>query len=218
MANFSSFDPSQVKGFGTVGVNTAETMQKAAENHNLNLSYDSVNKQFTILNSSHMSKESVQDIFNKYSYNGWEPEVKNETDDRGNFLVGLKSVPYKEYQSFLKPSEGEQKKPPKAKPASFKKSAFSKEEISKARDIDAKELVNSIESQLGIRFKGKKVIDVGCRSGENCLAMQKAGAEVVGIDPDDTEFDVAREKGMEPSQLTKATQATKQAQSIDHAL
>ncbi|HUD01072.1 MAG TPA: methyltransferase domain-containing protein, partial [Rhabdochlamydiaceae bacterium] len=60
-------------------------------------------------------------------------------------------------------------------------------------------------NSVGVSLKGLKCIDIGCRSGENTLAMQKVGAEVIGIDPDDSEFLMAREKGMKASQLFKMT-------------
>ena len=65
------------------------------------------------------------------------------------------------------------------------------------RDDFAIQLVANIQEKLGIALHSKECIDIGCRSGENGIAMQQAGAKVVGIDPDDSEFEVARQKGME---------------------
>jgi len=73
------------------------------------------------------------------------------------------------------------------------------------RDNEAKQLVADITKSLRISLGGKSVIDVGCRSCENTLAMQAAGATVIGIDPDKGEFGVAKEKGMKDSQLVNAT-------------
>lgn len=69
----------------------------------------------------------------------------------------------------------------------------------------AKDLVEKIEKVFGIVLKGKKIIDVGTRSGENALMMQNAGADVVAIDPDDSEFYKAVDLGFFKESLFKAT-------------
>ena len=51
----------------------------------------------------------------------------------------------------------------------------------------------------------KTCLDVGCRSGENTAAMAREGAEVIGIDPDDTEFEKAKSLGIKETHLVKAT-------------
>lgn len=56
----------------------------------------------------------------------------------------------------------------------------------------AEQLVFDIERLLGVSLQGLRCIDIGCRSGENALAMQEAGAAVIGIDPDDLEFGKAQ--------------------------
>ena len=92
MTSFSSFDPLHVGSFGDNGRETARTMNKAVQEHNLGLGFNSESKQFTVLNSSSMSKESVQDIFDKHNYNRWKPMVTDETDKEGNFQVRLKAI------------------------------------------------------------------------------------------------------------------------------
>ncbi len=54
-----------------------------------------------------------------------------------------------------------------------------------------------------IQFSNKNCIDVGCRSGENSWEIQKAGAIVTAIDPDDSEFSTAKALGIKEEQLTK---------------
>jgi 2-polyprenyl-3-methyl-5-hydroxy-6-metoxy-1,4-benzoquinol methylase len=73
------------------------------------------------------------------------------------------------------------------------------------RDDFALQLVENIQGALGISLRGKECIDIGCRSGENAIAMQQVGAKVIGIDPDDSELETAREKGMESRQFFKTT-------------
>lgn len=63
------------------------------------------------------------------------------------------------------------------------------------RDDFASQLVSKLEGHLDISLTGKEILDIGCRSGENAIAMQRAGANVIGIDPDSSEFDTARKKG-----------------------
>jgi 2-polyprenyl-3-methyl-5-hydroxy-6-metoxy-1,4-benzoquinol methylase len=73
------------------------------------------------------------------------------------------------------------------------------------RDGIAKETIRDIKVKFQISFKDKRVLDVGCRSGENTIAMMNEGADVIGIDPDDSEFSVALSKGMAVNQLFKKT-------------
>lgn len=73
------------------------------------------------------------------------------------------------------------------------------------RNDFASQLVAMIQNDLDIELQGKMCIDIGCRSGENALAMQQAGAKVIGIDPDDSEFQVAIQGGMEKECLHKIT-------------
>lgn len=79
------------------------------------------------------------------------------------------------------------------------------ENFSPFRERVADRTISDIQKKLSISFQGKTCVDIGCRSGENMLAMQKAGAKVIGIDPDDEEFAIARAKGIENEQLVKAT-------------
>ncbi len=72
------------------------------------------------------------------------------------------------------------------------------------RDKTARGIIRDLTS-LDISLKGKNIIDVGCRSGENMLAMQAEGATVIGIDPDDSNFNIALSKGARVDQLYKKT-------------
>ncbi len=77
--------------------------------------------------------------------------------------------------------------------------------IKKTNPFASSLIVSNIQDHLGVSLEGKLCIDVGCGSGENAIAMQQAGAKVIGIDPNVTEFVTAKTKGMTDKQLIKAT-------------
>jgi len=49
----------------------------------------------------------------------------------------------------------------------------------------AKGLISVLRERLGMDFKGKKILDVGCAYGSFSIELAKLGAEVVGIDISD---------------------------------
>lgn len=57
----------------------------------------------------------------------------------------------------------------------------------------AKEVL--ISTQQICDINGKKILDVGCRTGENALAYSRAGAEVYGVDFDEKSLDIAIREG-----------------------
>jgi SAM-dependent methyltransferase len=181
------FDPSRVTGYGTTGQNTARKMNDVATSHSLELNYNTGSKQFTLLGSSDISKEALEKIFAEKVYDRWKPQILYETDSLGNRLFRLVHV-----DDSLSASATH-----RAVTAPMGRSW--------TRDDYAADLVRNIERSLRVSLDGKNIIDVGCRSGENALAMQAAGATVIGIDPDDREFGTAKEKGIKDSQLVKAT-------------
>lgn len=182
-----SFDPSRVSGYGTSGQETARKMASTLKAHSLSVTYNADNKKFTIHNSSEIDKETIAKIFSEAVYEGWQPQVLDETDDLGNRLVQLRAIV--ELSGAGKTVT--------ATSASLGRSW--------TRDDYAAQLVSNIQDHLGVSLSGKTCIDVGCRSGENAIAMERAGAKVIGIDPDDTEFATAKAKGMTGDQLVKAT-------------
>ena len=46
----------------------------------------------------------------------------------------------------------------------------------------AKDALSMLEKKLGIEWKGKRVLDVGCAYGSHTIELAKRGAEAVGID------------------------------------
>lgn len=228
MHDFRPFDPNLVTSFGSFGKETAEKMSKALENNNLNLSYDPKTKMFTVLGSSNLSKDKVSEIFKQQNYDHWEPQVTDETDTEGNLLVQLTSKPVNSpflgstgpASTYMRPvvntapsqntrtwtnqNPPSTPAPPLSKQSQLQADAVSSPLPSDFRDSEARRLVESIR-KLGIKLTGKTCLDIGCRSGENALAIQKAGAKVTGIDPDDSEFKTAASKGMEKEDLRKET-------------
>ena len=186
--NIPSFDPSGALGYWTSGQDTITKMTNILETHSLTITYDQDNKKFTIPDSSHINKETIAKILSVAFYHSWKPQVLDETDNVGNWLVELR--------------------PTVSQPSSVQKTKTATThnlELSKHRDNAAEELVSNIKTHLKVSFSGKTCLDIGCRSGENTLAMAKAGAQVIGIDPDDKEFEIAKFKGMTSEQLVKAT-------------
>jgi SAM-dependent methyltransferase len=46
----------------------------------------------------------------------------------------------------------------------------------------AKDTLDKLEKEFGLKWKGKKVLDVGCAYGSHTIELAKRGAEAVGID------------------------------------
>jgi 2-polyprenyl-3-methyl-5-hydroxy-6-metoxy-1,4-benzoquinol methylase len=134
-----------------------------------------------------LKSEEIEKIFSENKYHGWRPTVLEEVDSDGNHLVRLIYVIEDRFSGI---DSAAQRAFPTVK--------------NPTRDDHALQLISNLQS-LGVSFDEKTCIDVGCRSGENSLAMQAAGAKVIGIDPDDGEFEVAVKKGIDESQLAKAT-------------
>ena len=153
----------------------------------MGLSYDPSSKTFTVLGSSSLESEEIEKIFSENKYHGWRPTVLEEVDSDGNHLVRLIYV-------IEDRSSGAHQAAHRTFPVVR----------NPTRDDFASQLVSDLKS-LRVSFHGKTCIDVGCRSGENSLAMQKAGAKVIGIDPDSGEFETAVKKGLDESTLVKAT-------------
>lgn len=193
--NVPPFDPTQVVGYGTSGQESAKKMADSLISRSLLIKYDSNTKKFTILGSSEINKEVMEKIFAENTYHNWQPEVLDETDEFGNRLVQLRAIT-NVYGPHFKPRGGRiQERTRIVARTSFQPS----------REGLATELVSNIENYLHVVLSNKTCLDVGCRSGENAIAMQRSGAIVTGIDPDDSEFFTAESKGMKRDQLFKAT-------------
>lgn len=81
--------------FGLCGQKTVETMVKAIEESFKNecqLTYNEQTKTFTILNSREISRKTIQEIFSRESYDGWQPQVQFFPDREGNKIVKLIGV------------------------------------------------------------------------------------------------------------------------------
>ncbi len=191
--SFRLFDPQTVSGYGSCGQETAQKMYKSLSDHSLGLSYEPSFGRFTALGSASLANEKIEEIFSKNNYRGWEPSVLKEVDSDGNHLVKLLAKDHLGKADFER--EGEGAEAPLLDIFAGR---------TPTRDDYALQLISDLQF-LGILFSGKTCIDVGCRSGENSLAMQTAGAKVIGVDPDDEEFEIAVKKGLDKSRLLKAT-------------
>jgi 2-polyprenyl-3-methyl-5-hydroxy-6-metoxy-1,4-benzoquinol methylase len=196
------FDASRVVGFGVSGQQTVRQMAEAIEKPfkgKCELIYNEVTKKFTILNSSEVSIETIQDIFSKHKYDGWQPEVESLADSEGNKIAKLIMVSPQARDSLIPASKLG------AKQSEFDQSISSKPtKLTSTRQETAYDLVLKMKL-FKIIFENKKCLDVGCRSGENAFAMQEAGAIVTAIDPDDSEFESALKLGIPKEQLHKLT-------------
>lgn len=86
------FDSSRVIGYGLSGQHAAQQMAEAVETSfkgKCHLVYNEETKIFTILNSSEISIETIQQIFSKYKYDYWKPNVEKLTDSEGNKTAKL---------------------------------------------------------------------------------------------------------------------------------
>jgi hypothetical protein len=95
-------------------------------------------------------------------------------------------------------------KPPSFNSLSQHQSSNVPVESSARMDI-ASDLRRNMILYLGFEFAGRRCLDIGTRSGENALFMQRNGGEVVGIDPDDSEFKTAIQIGIPRENLHKTT-------------
>jgi SAM-dependent methyltransferase len=193
------FDPQIVSQYGSYGQETAQKMYMSLSKHSLGLSYELSSRRFTVLGSDCLKIEQIVEIFSENTYRGWKPSVLKEVDSDGNHLVKLVVADDPDidpdYRLFLArdPSRrGDHKAP------------LIQNFVNPTRGDYASQLISDLE-YVGISFTERTCIDVGCRSGENSLAMQRAGANVIGVDPDDREFEIAIKNGLDKSQLVKAT-------------
>ena len=153
-----SFDPKTVSGYDYSGQETAQKMYEFLSAHSLGLFYEPSSEMFTVLGSASLKNEEIEKIFAENKYHDWKPSVLEEVDSDGNHLVRLICV-------IEDRSSGTHQAAQRAFPVIEKP----------IRDAFASQLVSNLQS-LGVSFNEKTCIDVGCGSGENGLAMQKAGA------------------------------------------
>lgn len=176
-----------ISGYGTTGQMTAWQMIEVLKIFSLSIRYCPLTDKFTILESSRLKKEQLEHIFAEKKYEGWYPHVLEETDKSGNRMVQLKAIAY----------SGEETSEISSEVVKLFRTSI--------RDNEADQLVINVQNHLGISLRRKSCLDVGCRSGENMLAMQRVGASVLGIDPNDSEFATGLSKGLREDQLVKST-------------
>jgi hypothetical protein len=85
--NVTTFDPSSVTGFGICGQQNSRKMYETLSAHSLGLTFNGSTKKFTVLGSSSLSSQAIEQIFAEKRYGGWAPQVLEETDTLGNRLV-----------------------------------------------------------------------------------------------------------------------------------
>lgn len=88
----TSFNPSSLSGYGRTGQETAKKMVDNLKASSLTITYNEKIKKFTIHGSAGIDKATIQKIFSQTRYEGWRPEVLDETDNLGNRLVELRGV------------------------------------------------------------------------------------------------------------------------------
>jgi len=100
--SISPFHSSQVLSFGLFGQETAQKMADALESHSLQLIYNNKTTKFTVLESSSLTKETIEKIFSEKSYHGWKPQALDEVDQFGNRLVQLRDIaaPHGWFENF----------------------------------------------------------------------------------------------------------------------
>ena len=194
------YNQSITQSYGSTGQETVNKMAAALGCNGLSLKYESTTKKFTVPSTTGpLSSERIDEIFSKLDCENWQPHILNETDKFGNLQIELIAVskvsifdPFKESFSI-----------PLNEARVLLRAAFENKNSQTGygfsvgtREAHAAELVSNIVINLKVPIKGKVCIDVGCGSGENTLAMQNAGAKVIGIDPVDTEFTTAKNIGL----------------------
>lgn len=100
------FDPSQVIGFGIAGQQTASYMAEAIESSfkgKSSLIYNQQTKTFTVLNSKEIDVESIQQVFSKYKYDGWEPKVESFPNRDKTIKLIMIPGPKVDGMSFVSP-------------------------------------------------------------------------------------------------------------------
>jgi hypothetical protein len=85
--SLSPLDSSHITGYGKLWESNARTLLK---DHSMKVSFSSDSKKFTILGSSHLSKQDLQKIFDENIYICWKPHILDKTDSLGNYEVELK--------------------------------------------------------------------------------------------------------------------------------
>ena len=64
-----------------------KSLEFASSDKNLKLSYNANSRDFTILNSSNVSIETIEEIFANQNFQAWQSQVQNKIDQYGNRLV-----------------------------------------------------------------------------------------------------------------------------------
>lgn len=80
--------------YGNLGVYAVTQMNKLLTSYDskLHIQYDSSQKKFTILESSSLTKRSLEEILLRGSYLGFRPLAVDQTDTLGNRIVILQHV------------------------------------------------------------------------------------------------------------------------------
>jgi hypothetical protein len=87
--------------FRDYGQESARKMVNALNSSALSITYNQIDKRFTIENSSRVEKETIEGIFSAYSYEMWQPEILDERDPLGNRLVQFVRCPENEDSLLL---------------------------------------------------------------------------------------------------------------------
>ncbi len=145
--------------YGAYGLDVLSNIQA----RDLKMTFNSTTKIFTLTGSSSLEKAKVNAIFKQVENEVWKPMLCERASLEDYTFQLVESDPYDYEIKIRRPGETD-------------------------RHFEARKIVAIMQEAMSIELEGKQVIDVGCRSCENTIVMAEAGAAVVGIDPDSTEF------------------------------
>lgn len=77
------------KKYGIFGRETAKKIVEALKARSLLVAYSNQRKEFTVLDSSKISREFIKKILAEKDYHGWQPKVQDNTDGEGNKIIKL---------------------------------------------------------------------------------------------------------------------------------
>ena len=218
-----------ITDYGPFGQKTIDIMTKALKDFDPNLYplYCPVGREFTILNSHGISKESIEKVLEEHEYSDFRPQVQYP-DPRGDWVIRLegifdwnKNVKAKrlinnsdslmnnfdllmnKIDSLINKLDLSRVQPLYLTSSECPSLPMPSSDNLR-RDIAA-DLVSKMK-EFGITFQGRQCLDIGTGSGENALAMQQeSGREVIAIEPDDSVFNIALKNGISPKNLHKVT-------------
>ncbi len=78
-----------VRRYGASGQETVIKMSEALQSYSLTITYNISIKKFTILGNVDLGRESIEKLFEAKNFQGWQPQVLDETDESGNQMARI---------------------------------------------------------------------------------------------------------------------------------